>query len=297
MQSFSSRPGSAAAWRPATSSRPPTRTAADQRSSMITPRPPFSSREAAYSPAAHQEFDERQETLIWLTLATLTNLAEGADVAPRMLARGVVPVLAWLLPNSNSNVEQLAVTLLLRLSMLDQAPADIMVAGVVPRLVHMVADGGHQTAELALRLLHNLSFHEKGRAAMVSAGAISKVVIPSNIPGTHCSLTCQLNSLEINDWRPCIICSRYCQALHVADTCIGHSTGTHDLTRAEVNASLCLAGCKSTAEASRGMGSAVPSVHGGCAQAAVHGSAASHIRTLCTHRGSQDCPRAPCPGC
>lgn len=129
------------------------------------------------SPLLSQEFDERLESLIWLALGTLTNLAEGAEVARKMLARGVVPILARLLPWTNLHVEQLAVTLLLRLSVLDQAPADIITAGLVPRLVQIVADGDRQTAELVLRLLHNLSFLEKGRSAMVSAGAISKVHI------------------------------------------------------------------------------------------------------------------------
>lgn len=168
-----SRPGTATTWRPGTASRPPTRAAAGHRPSLALLQLPLSSR-APPSPAAANA-EERLGSLIWLALGTLTNLAEASGVAPKVAARGIVPVLARLLPGRNRHVEQLALTLLLRLSVLDHVPADIIAAGLMPHILGSIAGAAHQTADLALRLLHNLSFDEKSRAAMVSAGAIPKV--------------------------------------------------------------------------------------------------------------------------
>ena len=117
-----SKPGTATASRPATGSRPPTRTAANQRSSITSMWPPLSSRGPPLSPAPFSGADDNKlESLLWLALGTLTNLAGAADVAPKMLARGIVPILAQLLPWPSAHLELLAITLLLQLSVLDQA--------------------------------------------------------------------------------------------------------------------------------------------------------------------------------
>lgn len=62
--------------------------------------------------------DDKQEVLIWLSLVTLLNMAEGAEVPAKMLSRGMLPVLARLLSWRSPRMQLPAAMLLLRISLL-----------------------------------------------------------------------------------------------------------------------------------------------------------------------------------
>lgn len=120
----------------------------------------------------------KQETLLYVVIYMLLNVAEDVSIERKMVNRGIVQYLVPILerPSPHASLLLLTVNFLLKLSIFEENKDQMAEAEIVPKLAKFVPCNHEMLLRAVLRLLFNLSFDVKMRKAMIEQSMIPKLV-------------------------------------------------------------------------------------------------------------------------
>lgn len=119
---------------------------------------------------------EKQDKLLFVSLYILLNLAEEPAVEKKMVKKDLISRLDFMISRRNADLLVITVTMLRKLSIIEENKDTMRALGVVPKLVRFIPCSSQALVNNVLRLLFNLSFDKECRGQMIRAGLLPKLV-------------------------------------------------------------------------------------------------------------------------
>ena len=146
-----------------------------------------------------QNFVQKQEQTLRVSIYLLLNLSEDIKVEEKMKRRGVTGHLVQLLTRSNDELLILVISFLKKLSLYSENKDAMVSVSIIEKLTPLLAFDNSDLINAIVRLLLNLSFDAGVRSRMVKCGMLPRLVSLLADQANQNPVSCVLYHLSMED--------------------------------------------------------------------------------------------------